>query len=94
MPGSVNFKGTPGLAAMRVQHQAQREAALQAAAERLSEAEREALRAQLITPPVRRTRGKGGPIGPASDVLVGERGPETFIPAMPGTIETPQKEES
>ena len=57
MPGSTTFKGTPGLAAIRDRAVTQREVALQDAAERLSESEREALRAQIVTPPVRRKRG-------------------------------------
>lgn len=56
MGNSPNFKGTPGLAAIKAQYQAQREAALSAAADRLSEAERDELRAQIVTPPVRRRR--------------------------------------
>lgn len=57
MPGSVNYKGHAGLAAIRDQSVAEHDAAVKAAAERLSEAEREALRAQIVTPPVRRRRG-------------------------------------
>jgi len=92
MPGSTNYKGNPAIFNRHVNLERDRGAARQRAEERLAQAIRDA--SPIVTPPVRRKREEGGPIRPGSKVTVGERGPETFTPAMPGTIETPKNEES